>query len=517
MRSRQCPIVSKLSVRDVQMASKKRSLRVVGKNEPVTLESVVHPSQVEFEDEFEALLDAEGDAEFGALELKETTSGSEAGAKGEVLKNWTSQDFSNIYTRFRPHLERYAKRWLNNQHQVDEVVQDAFLYLMVTLPELDSEIGVLRFLKWKLRLLCLDVIRASGRAYLNNIDDHQDALISDEPEHSAALEAADDAAVVRLALSKLTPRHREVLLATMYEEKSIAEVAAQVELTENATRQLIFRARAAFKVALIGDVDTSGMSAGAILSVAARKAAQETKKVGVQAMMLALFVILGIGTFFSLSGNGTVPGSNVANPAPNSDGTVVPAPANSEGSNSGGASGNHSGANGSSNGNAGQSTSAESAVAAEPAAFVQPAPSESPLNVYALNAAMSNQVAEQVTVFPSSAKISASEISSYTIASDSKNVSAVFGYNSVTGKVTGITLTFIIDGVQFTAYGLNVTTELVNGHLVVTGKVLDLIDPQNVVLSNTQMSGATVTLEFTQADLTAGMQNASMTISASQK
>jgi RNA polymerase sigma factor (sigma-70 family) len=504
------------------MASKKRSLRVVGKNEPVTLDSVVHPSQVEFEDEFEALLDAEGDAEFGALELKDAAPGSKSGAKGEVLKNWTSQDFSNIYTRFRPHLERYAKRWLNNQHQVDEVVQDAFLYLMVTLPELDSEIGVLRFLKWKLRLLCLDVIRASGRAYVNNIDDHQDALISDEPEHSAALEAADDAAVVRLALSKLTPRHREVLLATMYEEKSIAEVAAQVELTENATRQLIFRARAAFKVALIGDVDTSGMSAGAILSVAARKAAQETKKVGVQAMMLALFVILGIGTFFSLGGNGTVPGSNVANPAPNSDGNVVPVPGSTDGSNSGsnstnGTGGSGTGANGSSNGDAGQDSASNSVVDAASAAYVQPAPSESPLNVYALSAAMSSQVAEQVTVFPSNAKANTAAISSFTIQGDSKNVSATFGYNSATNKVTGITLVFTIDGVQFTAYGQNVTTELVNGHLVVTGKVLDLIDPQNVVLSNTQMSGATVTLEFTQADLTAGMQNASMTIAAAQK
>ena len=504
------------------MASKKRSLRVVGKNEPVTLDSVVHPSQVEFEDEFEALLDAEGDAEFGALELKDAAPGSKSGAKGEVLKNWTSKDFSNIYTRYRPHLERYAKRWLNNQHQVDEVVQDAFLYLMVTLPELDSEIGVLRFLKWKLRLLCLDVIRASGRAYVNNIDDHEDALISDAPEHSAALEAADDAAVVRLALSKLTPRHREVLLATMYEEKSIAEVAAQVELTENATRQLIFRARAAFKVALIGDVDTSGMSAGAILSVAARKAAQETKKVGVQAMMLALFVILGIGTFFSLGGNGTVPGSNVANPAPNSDGNVVPAPSANDGSNSASAAGTGTGGNGTAtggapNGDAGQPASSDSVVDAASAAYVQPAPSESPLNVYALNAAISSQVAEQVTVFPSSAKANTTSISSYTIGSQSNNVSATFGYNQATGKVTGITLIFTIDGVQFTSYGQNVTTELVNGHLVVTGKVLDLIDPQNVVLSNTQMSGATVTLEFTQADLTAGMQNASLTISAAQK
>jgi RNA polymerase sigma factor (sigma-70 family) len=214
-----------------------------------------------------------------------------------VLKDWSAQDFANIYTRFRPHLERHARRFLRSQHQVDEVVQDAFLYLMVTLPELDSEIGVLRFLKWKVRLLCLDVIRASGRAIINNIDEiaepaSQDADVGSEMEH------IEDAAIVRLALSKLNSRHREVLLASMYEEKSTREIAAQVGLSENATLQLIFRARAAFKKALLGaDVDTTGMSVAAILSVAARKAAEEAKKVGAQAMVFVLFMLLAIGAF----------------------------------------------------------------------------------------------------------------------------------------------------------------------------------------------------------------------------
>jgi RNA polymerase sigma-70 factor (ECF subfamily) len=217
-----------------------------------------------------------------------------------VLKDWSAQDFANIYTRFRPHLERHARRFLRSQHQVDEVVQDAFLYLMVTLPELDSEIGVLRFLKWKVRLLCLDVIRASGRAIINNIDEiaepaSQDAEVGSEMEH------IEDAAIVRLALSKLNPRHREVLLASMYEEKSTREIATQVGLSENATLQLIFRARAAFKKALLGDnVDTAGMSVTAILSVAARKAAHDAKQISAQAMVFVLFMLLAVGAFVNI-------------------------------------------------------------------------------------------------------------------------------------------------------------------------------------------------------------------------
>ena len=251
-------------------------------------------SQIFSEDPLEALLDEQSDEEFGDLALKERS------GKPVKLAEWTAQDFSSIYLRFRPHLERHARRFLNNPSQVDEVVQDAFLYLMVSLPELDSEIGVLRFLKWKTRLLALDVIRASGRAYINSIDDVQEPE-SNDPEVYSHLEQQDDAAVVRLALSKLNPRHREVLIASMYEEKSTEEIASQVGLSENATRQLIFRARAAFKKALIGDVDTTGMSAAAILSVAARKAASEGKKVGAAALTLIALVVMSLTVFPGLN------------------------------------------------------------------------------------------------------------------------------------------------------------------------------------------------------------------------
>ena len=256
--------------------------------------SELEASQVFSEDPLEALLDEQSDEEFGDLELKERS------GKPVKLAEWSAQDFSSIYLRFRPHLERHARRFLNNPSQVDEVVQDAFLYLMVSLPELDSEIGVLRFLKWKTRLLALDVIRASGRAYINSIDDVQEPASLD-PEIYSSLEQQDDAAVVKLALSKLNPRHREVLIASMYEEKSTEQIASQVGLSENATRQLIFRARAAFKKALIGDVDTTGMSAAAILSVAARKAASEGKKVGAAALTLIALVVMSLTVFPTLN------------------------------------------------------------------------------------------------------------------------------------------------------------------------------------------------------------------------
>lgn len=244
------------------------------------------------EDPLEQLLDEESDEEFGLPEFKEHFADTLTPA---VLKDWTAADFASIYVRFRPHLERHARRFLVNPSQVEEVVQDAFLYLMTTLPELDSELGVLKFLKWKVRLLCLDVIRINSRASFAPLED-QPEMAASSPELSQALERADDAAIVALALAKLQPRHREVLIASIYEEKTTDVVAAQMGLSENATRQLLFRARSAFKKALIGEADTAGLSVGQILSLAARKAAAESGKYisAAGAFLLVLAISVGI-------------------------------------------------------------------------------------------------------------------------------------------------------------------------------------------------------------------------------
>ena len=244
------------------------------------------------EDPLESLLDNESDEEFGLPEFKEHLADHLKPAK---LKDWTAGDFASIYVRFRPHLERHAKRFLVNPSQVEEVVQDAFLYLMTTLPELDSEVGVLKFLKWKTRLLSLDVIRSNSRVSFAPIDDVPEmaANVEDFNEH---LERADDAAIVALALAKLQPRHREALIATLYEEKAQEAVAAQMGLSENALRQLLFRARSAFKKALIGEAEIAGKSMSEVLSIAARKAAAESGKYisAAGAFLLVLAISIGV-------------------------------------------------------------------------------------------------------------------------------------------------------------------------------------------------------------------------------
>jgi RNA polymerase sigma-70 factor (ECF subfamily) len=410
-------------------------------------------------DELEALLSEDTDEEFGYPDLQ-------TDPKPVKLKDWKAEDFASIYVRFRPHLERHARKFLNNQSQIDEVVQDAFLYLMVSLPELDSEIGVLKFMKWKVKNLCIDIYRAQGKAYVNSIDDIAEPQ-SNEKEHDEVLEQAEDAAIVRLALSKLNPRHREVLVAQIYEEKTIEEIAMQINLSENATRQLTFRARAAFKKALLGDVDTDGMSMAKILSVAARKAAEEAKKAGVQAMVLVLFLALSIGAFFSQNSNST------------SSTPVAEAPANNYPST--------------------PETNSNKPVSAQPVSNPRPT-KEVPLaaDVFTVNS-ISQQTAKTIAASNSDTDIFIFKdlrAGTFTLEA-AAGITATFEYDpALPAPVKNLTFKILADGIEYKAFALSPQIDLVNGQTQISGQLSDLIDLNGMVYSNNALSKAYFTLNF---------------------
>ena len=245
------------------------------------------------EDPLDRLLDSESDEEFGEPVIRDSNHHHARENVDGNLKSWTAEDFASIYHRFRPHLVRHARRYLSNETQAEEVVQDAFLFLMTALPEIDNELGVLKFLKWKIKYLSLDLIRAESKS--TNLEPNSFDQPSDDAPVDEDILRADDAAVIRMALAKLNPRHREALMATVNEEKSSQQLAQELGTNENAARQLVFRARQAFKKALLGDLDTTGLSTNAIISIAIRKAAAEARenatKVG------GFFLVLALGAF----------------------------------------------------------------------------------------------------------------------------------------------------------------------------------------------------------------------------
>jgi len=286
------------------------NLPVTGIDTQRILEEMSEASNSEFD--LDQLSEAETDEEFGQPEFREHFADTLTPA---VLKDWTAKDFASIYVKFRPHLERHARRFLVNPSQVEEVVQDAFLYLMTSLPELDSELGVLKFLKWKTRLLCLDLLRSNSRSTTVSLEEHPE-LDDGSEDMSSGIERADNAAIVALALSKLQPRQREALLSTLYEEKSIPEVASQMGINENAFRQLLHRARKSFKVALAGEAGIRGKTISEILALSGRRVRKSGSIAVVIAALGLPLILFSVPTFGPSGGQNSAfqDGTNIALP-----------------------------------------------------------------------------------------------------------------------------------------------------------------------------------------------------------
>lgn len=256
------------------------------------------------------------------------------------VSSWTAEDFAKVYVRYRPRLESYARKFLRDQSEIDEVIQDAFMYLFLSQPELDSELGVLKFLQWKTRLLCLDILRVQGRRPLAVLDDSEnydlnlDSVDSAEAEYDRMF----DVAIVHAALARIPDRQREALIRAEFQEQSASEIGAELGVSENAARQLLSRARRSFRTELISQVNIAGIEVSEILSVAVRKAKEISKNAGamIVALLLPLAVTLGFQYFSNNSNSVTIvePNTSVSNfPSVSPEGTSTSNDENPPGAN----------------------------------------------------------------------------------------------------------------------------------------------------------------------------------------
>jgi RNA polymerase sigma-70 factor (ECF subfamily) len=274
----------------------------------------------------------------------------------------------------------------------------------------------------------------------------------------------------------------------MYEEKTSAQIAAQVGLTENATNQLIFRARAAFKKALLGDdVDTTGMSTAKILSVAARKAALEAKKVGAQAMVFALFLILGVGAVFSFSGRNTGQISAAPEQTPASTSAPAPAPSQSQAPSE---TENQSG-----------SESVQIVPATNVSPLNTPSPSVSPFTKGQLAQVFETNPDSVQLISFGAASVKSADYAPYVVVSSQKIV-ANFDFSSqAEAPFKNVVFTIEIDGNQFTAYPIKsefyvVTDKQGLEHFIFYGNLAYVFDEKGKVWSNSELAKGTARLEL---------------------
>jgi RNA polymerase sigma factor (sigma-70 family) len=225
--------------------------------------------------------------------------------------DWSIAQLSAIYTEHRTQLVSQARRITKNEAEANEIVQEAFLKFMLAAPDLDSADRALAYLRTSVNNLSLNVIRARGaRPNLVAIDADttQERLNEIASENHIDLDttitAAEDAAIIREALARLTSDQRTALVMWEMEGRTTEEIATALNTTPANVRHILVRARKSM-VRVLEDwiVDEkTGLTALNALSTTYKKTVEIAQKSSKAALSLLLVITAFLG-FNSMTGN----------------------------------------------------------------------------------------------------------------------------------------------------------------------------------------------------------------------
>jgi RNA polymerase sigma factor (sigma-70 family) len=232
-------------------------------------------------------------------------------ATNGTAADWSIAQLSAIYTEHRTQLVSQARRITKNEAEAHEVVQEAFLKFMLAAPDLDTADRAIAYLRTSVTNLALNVIRARGaRPNLVAIDADttQERLNEIATENHIDLDttitAAEDAAIIREALARLTPDQRTALVMWEMEGRTTEEIATALNTTPANVRHILGRARKSMVRVLeewIVDEKT-GLTALNALSNTYKKSIEIAQKSSKAALSLILVITAFLG-FNSMTGN----------------------------------------------------------------------------------------------------------------------------------------------------------------------------------------------------------------------
>ena len=257
-----------------------------------------------------ALLKSKAAKAAAATDAARILSANPADAQGTAA-DWSIGQLSAIYTEHRTQLVSQARRITKNEAEAHEVVQEAFLKFMLAAPDLDTADRAIAYLRTSVTNLSLNVIRARGaRPNLVAIDADttQERLNEIAAENHIDLDttitAAEDAAIIREALARLTPDQRTALVMWEMEGRTTEEIATALNTTPANVRHILGRARKSMVRVLeewIVDEET-GLTALNALSNTYKKSIELAQKSSKAALSLILVITAFLG-FNSMTGN----------------------------------------------------------------------------------------------------------------------------------------------------------------------------------------------------------------------
>lgn len=153
--------------------------------------------------------------------------------------------FEVLFEKYHPPLLRFAYRFLINQADAEEVVQETFLQVYQAAPNYQP---LARFSTWLYTIAknrCLNRLRAGGDESFGEdlFPEGIEIIPSGDPPPDRELERREISHLVQRAIGELPPSLRLPLILRRYEELSYEEIAEIAGCTVTAVKLRLHRAK----------------------------------------------------------------------------------------------------------------------------------------------------------------------------------------------------------------------------------------------------------------------------------
>jgi len=166
------------------------------------------------------------------------------------------QAFESLVRRYQRQVANLIYVTMGSRDDVDDIAQEVFIRVYRSLPRFKFDAS---FFSWIYRItmnLCIDEIRKRKIRKVISLDFlTEDALeksrkSKDHNMPSDSLLADERHQMVQAALQGLRPEHREILVLREYKDLGYTEIAETLNISLEAVKSRIFRARSELKILL---------------------------------------------------------------------------------------------------------------------------------------------------------------------------------------------------------------------------------------------------------------------------
>lgn len=159
------------------------------------------------------------------------------------LKQGDQATFETIFNRYRRAALSWAQSIVRDPYLADDVVQEAFIRMKDKVHQLKDDYKFTSWFRLMIRRMSINAIRRASYHQIHSLHELPEAEKEEWSESPDWQELADNDAMVRYTLSKLTSQAREVLNASVFDEETPDDLAVRFNIKKSNVYNIISRAR----------------------------------------------------------------------------------------------------------------------------------------------------------------------------------------------------------------------------------------------------------------------------------